>query len=203
MFFDNTRKPVGIGGKIMVNIMNRGHASLSNWGFTFLSPIYEEKVLDIGCGGGANIAKMLEMNEKAHVTGVDYSEVSVDKSKKVNQKAIASDRCEVLQGNVQSLPFEDETFELVTAFETVYFWPTIENSFKEVHRIMKSGGRFFICNESDGEDKASKDWEKKIEGMKVYTKEEIVTALERAGFHAVTVHHDKDRHRMCFVGRKG
>ena len=33
-FFENTRKPQGLGGKIMVKMMNKGHSKLAKWGFT-------------------------------------------------------------------------------------------------------------------------------------------------------------------------
>ncbi len=48
------------------------------------------------------------------------------------------------------MPFDDEAFDCVSAFETVYFWEDLEKCFAEVHRVMKNGGTFLICNESDG-----------------------------------------------------
>ena len=35
-FFENTRKPVGLGGKIMVAMMNFGHSAMAAWGLQFL-----------------------------------------------------------------------------------------------------------------------------------------------------------------------
>ena len=37
-FFENTRKPVGLGGKIMVAMMNFGHSAMAAWGLQFLQP---------------------------------------------------------------------------------------------------------------------------------------------------------------------
>ena len=54
-FFENTRKPVGLGGKIMVAMMNVGHSAMAAWGLRFLQPAPDAMVLDCGCGGGANI----------------------------------------------------------------------------------------------------------------------------------------------------
>ena len=54
-FFENTRKPVGLGGKIMVAMMNFGHSAMAAWGLRFLQPAPDAMVLDCGCGGGANI----------------------------------------------------------------------------------------------------------------------------------------------------
>ena len=59
-FFENTRKPEGFGGKIMVAMMNIGHSAVARWGLRFLKLTPDDKVLDCGCGGGANIKRMLK-----------------------------------------------------------------------------------------------------------------------------------------------
>ena len=59
-FFENTRKPKGLGGKLMVNMMNIGHRALASWGMQFLPMAPDAKVLDCGCGGGANLKKLLK-----------------------------------------------------------------------------------------------------------------------------------------------
>lgn len=82
---------------------------------------------------------MIKRSQNAIVTGVDYSAVSVEKSRKVNAEAISKGRCNILEANVSSLPFGDEFFNVITAFETVYFWPDIVNSFAEVNVV-------FYCN---------------------------------------------------------
>ena len=48
-FFENTRKPVGFGGKIMVAMMNLGHSAVARWGLQFLNAAPDAKVLDCGC----------------------------------------------------------------------------------------------------------------------------------------------------------
>ncbi len=120
-FFQNTCKPKGLGGSLMVNMMNIGHSPMAEWGLKHIKINKNDISLDVGCGGGANIKKLLEKSPKGKVFGIDYSEVSVRKSKKVNKFAVERKHCEILQGNVQELPFANETFDLATAFETIYF----------------------------------------------------------------------------------
>ena len=72
-FFENTRKPTGFGGKLMVLMMNVGHRALSSWGLRFLKLAPDAKVLDCGCGGGANIRTLLKKCPKGIVKGIDYS----------------------------------------------------------------------------------------------------------------------------------
>ena len=72
-FFENTRKPVGLGGKIMVAMMNLGHSPVARWGLRFLELTLDAKVLDCGCGGGANIKRLLKKCPEGIVKGIDYS----------------------------------------------------------------------------------------------------------------------------------
>ena len=181
-FVNQTRKPEGFLGKMMVSGMNSGHAKLADWGMTHLQGIKASNVVELGCGGGRNTAELIKRYPQAKVTALDYSALSVEKTKEYNKDMIAAGRCTVIQGNVAKLPFEDGVFDLATAFETVYFWPGLEHCFSEVCRILKPGGTFLICNESDGTDDTSLKYEKIIEGMKCYTVEQLFSALTEAGF---------------------
>lgn len=184
-FFENARNPVGIGGKIMVAMMNLGHSPVARWGLRFLELTSDAKVLDCGCGVGANIKRLLKKCPQGVVKGIDYSSVSVEKSKRVNEAAVTKGRCDVLRASVTELPFESEQFNAVTAFETVYFWPDLAQCFREVWRVLKTGGTLLICNESNGDTDKDEKWTEIIGGMTIYKDTELKTYLEQAGFHDV------------------
>ncbi len=196
-FFENTRRPEGFGGKLMVSMMNLGHAALAKWGLQHLEVPEGAAVLDCGCGGGANIKKLLEKAAQGSVKGIDYSEVSVEKSRSLNASAISAGRCEIMQANVAQLPFEDNSFDLVTAFETVYFWPELPACFREVGRVLRPGGTFFICNEC-GEDNK---WTDIVSGLKIYTADELTQVLTKAGFTDIVMHKN-DKGWLCATARK-
>ena len=199
-FFDNTRKPTGFGGKVMVAAMNLGHRALADWGLSF-GPAAFQKALDCGCGGGANLKKLLKCCPGCHVTGADYSAVSVEKSQAVNRGAIEAGRCRVLRASVAALPFEDAQFDLVTAFETVYFWPGLQPCFDEVYRVLKPGGTFFICNECGGDNAKDDKWTERIDGMTIYTDVQLRAALEQCGFSDIRMH-KSPRGWLCASARK-
>ena len=201
--FSNTRKPEGFWGRMMVAGMNGGtHAAMASWGLDFGSVPAEGEILDIGCGGGANLQRLMQRSLKGKVTGLDYSPVSVEKSRKVNAEAIAQGRCKVLEASVSSLPFNDDTFVMATAFETVYFWPEIENSFTEVKRVLVPGGKFLIVNEDDGLSGKNEKWEKMIEGMHTYTPDELKKHLATAGFRDITVKRDETKHWLALTATR-
>ncbi len=201
-YVSQTRKPEGFLGKMMLSGMNSGHAKLADWGFTHLPALSPERVVDLGCGGGRNAGEMLKKYPKAHVTAVDYSDLSVEKAREYNKAMISAGRCSIQQGDVSDLRLPEETFDLATAFETVYFWPGLERCFSQVAKVLKTGGYFMICNESDGTDPASLKYEKIIEGMKNHTAEDIEAALKAAGFSEVTSDHHPSEPWITVLARK-
>lgn len=201
--FSNTRKPEGFWGRMMVAGMNGGsHREMASWGLDFGGVPAEGEILDIGCGGGANLQRLMQRSFKGKVTGVDYSPVSVEKSKKVNADAINGGRCQVKEASVSTLPFKDNTFVMATAFETVYFWPDIEKSFAEVKRVLAPGGKFLIVNEDDGLSGNNEKWENMIEGMHTYTPDELNKHLTAAGFREITIKRDETKHWLAVTATK-
>ena len=188
-FVNQTRKPEGTLGKMMVNGMNSGHAKMADWGMSHLPKMNPSKILEVGCGGGRNAGELAKKYPSAKVTAIDYSEVSVAKATDYNKELISAGRINVMQGDVSNLKLPLDTYDLATAFETIYFWPGLEKCFSEVAKVLKTGGVFMIVNESDGTDDTSLKFEKIIDGMKCYTIEQIESALKAAGFSSVTSNH--------------
>ncbi len=125
-FFENTRKPVGFGGKLMVAMMNPGHSPVAQWGLQFLELAPDDKVLDCGCGGGANMTRLLKKCPQGVVKGIDYSPVSVEKAQEGSTRAAISggalrgvagqrgeyDLCEAT-GSMRSLPLKPSISGLI------------------------------------------------------------------------------------------
>ena len=191
-FLNQTRKPEGILGSLMLRGMNTGHAVLADWALSQMPLIEPLKVVDLGCGGGRNVGALLKKYPQSIVDGVDYSPLSVEKAIVYNAASIAHNKSTISVGDVSNLQLTSNTYDLATAFETIYFWPGLETCFANVHRILKDDGRFLIVCESDGMDGMSERYEKIIEGMKVYKANEIESALKSVDFRDIkTFHHGK------------
>jgi len=201
-YVSQTRKPEGKLGRMMLNGMNSGHAKMADWGLSHLTTIAPERIVDLGCGGGRNIGELLKKYPSAKGMAVDHSELSVEKASEYNKALISAGRLEVRPGDVAALALADGTYDLATAFETIYFWPGLEKCFSEVARVLKDGGYFMIVNESDGTDAAGLKFEKIIDGMKCYTAEQMEAALKAAGFSKVKVDHHRSKPWITVLAKK-
>jgi len=199
---NNCAKPEGIWGEIIVNFMNKGHKPMAKWGISHLKFKSDDIILDAGCGGGANISVFLDICPHGKIYGIDYSQISVKKAKEINREAIIARRCEIIEGNVLILPYEDNFFDKVTAFETVYFWPEIEKTFRGIYKVIKPDGTFLVCLEAEKE--AAQKWAKRIDGMNAYSHEEIERLMTRVGFRNVCTYLNNNWGCTwcCIVGTK-
>ena len=201
-YFNNTCKPDGFLGRMMITGMNSGHAKMAAWGTSKFTSMNPDSIIDLGCGGGKNVQELMKKYPNAKMTAVDYSEVSVECSKKRNKEEIKKGRCKVVQGDVSKLNLKDNTYDLATAFETVYFWPGPVKSFKEVFRILKPDGIFVIVNESDGTNDKDQKWVDIIDGMSMYTEQQMISFLKEAGFKDIKVFHNHKKYWISFQARK-
>ena len=184
--FDNMRKPKGKLGNIQLKSMNKEHTPVSLWGLKHLNIKENDIILDVGCGGGININRMASNAKRVY--GVDYSIESVKLSREVNEEYINQGKVEVIEGNVRDLPFDDDTFDIVTAFETIYFWPDIEKCFGEVKRVLKPGGIFLISTESNGSNNLPMKISEKLIDMTVYNDEQVTSFLKNNEFSEITTY---------------
>ena len=184
-FLSNCKKPKGKFGKMIVSAMNKGHAPLALWAFEVCPLKDGESVLDVGCGGGGNLVRILERCPKSRADGIDYSEESVACSRKATKKY--ADRYSILYGDAMRLPYRDETYDRALSCESIYFWPDPVQGLKEMLRVLKKGGKAILASEMTDPEKG-KIWTKRCEGMTIYTADELAALMKKAGFSDIKIH---------------
>lgn len=200
----NPGKPQGEDGNTMLLRMNDSHYAVTGWGLEHWQIRGDERILDIGCGGGATLRRMSEKMTTGHLTGVDYSAVSVETSKEVNHAAVAAGKMEVLEGSVADLPFSEQTFDKIITVESFYFWPDPQENLKEVLRVLKTGGTFLLVADVYGRDDLPPEVVENIERFHLFnpTLEEFKALFERAGFTDIHVHEKEGTTWVCVEGHK-
>ncbi len=96
-----------------------------------------DRVLDIGCGPGAALEAAVAAGADS-VSGVDPSPSMVARASKRVPSAV------VKEGSVESLPFDDGEFTAVWSIATFHHWANREGGLKEMLRVVKPGGAFYI-----------------------------------------------------------
>lgn len=199
---NQTRMPEGRLGKIMIAMMNFGHAPLFNWGVKKLPDIDFKKILDLGCGSGRNISKLAKAYRNSKLKGIDLSPLCVEAASKYNRKLIETERMKIECGDVVTLSEKEKDYDLVTAIETIYFWEDLQHCFENIRECMKEGGVILIVNELDGNAPSSEKYEKIIKGLKAYRTEKIEEYLLRAGFKNIETFRRESPSWIAVTARK-
>jgi ubiquinone/menaquinone biosynthesis C-methylase UbiE len=187
--------------------MNSRHSGVTDWGLAHISIGKHYTILDVGCGGGRTIDKLATAATQGKVYGIDYSQEAVAATKRTNAGRINMGRVEVQQGSVSQLPFPDNMFDLVTAVETHFWWPSLRADVREVFRVVKpGGGRLIVIAEiyKGANTTVAKLAEKYVSrtGMKLLGLDEHRDLFVNAGFSDVQIHEERDKGWVCGVGRK-
>lgn len=201
---NQVRKPTRWIGRLFLWSMNVSHSGLTDWGLEHVRVRRDFTILDVGCGGGRTLQKMAAIATEGRLFGVDYSAGSVGASRRANAPRIRTGQVEIRQASVSRLPFPDETFDLVTAVETHYYWPDLPNDMREILRVVKPGGAFMIVAESY---KGSKrDFAQQLV-MKLLRAAHLSVdqhrqIFEAAGFSQVEVFEEREKGWLCATGRR-
>jgi ubiquinone/menaquinone biosynthesis C-methylase UbiE len=99
-----------------------------------------QRVLDVGCGNGYVLSRYAK--GRANVVGVDLTWTGVSLSGQRFRLQNLSGQ--FLQGNAETLPFHDESFDLVTSMGVLHHVPSMEKAINEIHRVLRPGGEFVI-----------------------------------------------------------
>lgn len=195
----NPKKPQGEEGKQMLRRMNLSHSAVTEWAIDFFDFHEDDIILDIGCGGGAALQRMSKYIKTGHLTGVDYSGVSVEMSMELNAADLRVGKMDILEASVEKLPFDDGIFDKVITVESFYFWPNPVENLKEVRRVLKKSGVFLLVADIYGKEGLKEETLKNIERYRLLnpTPNEFKEMLAQAGFGDIKIHIKSGEDWIC------
>lgn len=102
------------------------------------------KVLDVACGTGDSSIELARLMPEAQITGADISEGMMAVGRKKISNLGMDDRMKLQLADSEAMPFEDNTFDAVTAAFGVRNFEHLEKGLTEMLRVLKPGGRLCI-----------------------------------------------------------
>ena len=173
-------KPIGFRGRIIARLMAIAHRTIYKNVAAALNLQPEDDFLEVGCGSGIFIKSYALYVHS--IAGLDHSEDMIKLASHYNRKHIEAGTAEFRQGEASQLPWEDEKFSVAAAIAPFLFWPKPLESLKEIHRVLRPGGRLVISlgwNADDGMDHTKHI---KKYGIRLYTGKEMQAMFQEAGF---------------------
>ena len=193
--------PTGYFGKFIGNGMAKRNVYDAKWTVSLLDIQPHHRILEIGFGPGVSTQMASEKAAKGFVAGIDHSETMVQAASKRNANAIRSGRMELHQGDVASLPYPDESFDIAFSLHSIYIWQNPVDCLKQLRRVLKPGGLLAITIQP--KDK----WEPNVDAniMTLYFGNDVASMFSDAGFRNVRVEVPQQEDKTsteCILGVK-
>jgi ubiquinone/menaquinone biosynthesis C-methylase UbiE len=145
----------------------------------------DDRLLEVGCGGGAFLHKALESGCTA--TGVDHSPEMVRLAAEQNREAIAAGRLTIVESEAYPLPVPDAAFTCAVMTGVIGFLPDPTAALAAIRGALRPGGRLAVFGATEamrGTPAAPEPFASRIHW---FTREELGEVARRAGFVEVEV----------------
>jgi ubiquinone/menaquinone biosynthesis C-methylase UbiE len=172
----------------------KGHEEVFDRVLQLLQPAADERCLEIGCGGGRLLERLLASGGSA--AGLDHSPDMLALSTERNREAVEHGRLELKLGDASQLPWPEDTFSSVVSANTFFFVAHPDRLLAEILRVLKPDGRAIIATVPGPLPPGSlRNWWVYVWGarMHVYDDQTMRSLVQDAGFRNVLVTSDTSR----------
>ena len=195
-------KPGGWLGRMIEKRMSKRTAIDAEWTVSLLNIQPKSKILEIGFGGGVSTQLASKYATQGFVAGIDHSITMVQVARKRNADAIKTGRMELNQGDAASVPYPDESFDIVFSLHSIYFWDNPVECLKGFRRVLKPDGLLAITIQPK-----NKWGREQIDspGMTLFFGNEIGEMFSSAGFQNVRTESSTENGEInlqCIMGNK-
>lgn len=201
MFFDKFMArqlgcPNGIFSSLTALILTRTNTDINKATVELMDIHSQDRILEIGFGGGAAMEQMTRLIENGLVAGIDISDRMVKRGQKKFAKSISQGKVQIKKGDASRIPYESGYFDKACAVNTIFFWPEPVTCLKEIQRILKARGLIVL----------SVDAKEDIEelpltryGFTLYSDNELRNLLIEAGFLDIRVERRKGQRSTAVI----
>lgn len=185
--------PRGIGGRIVMAVMNRQNAQMYEATERLLRPRNDDIILDIGCGNGIMLERIAHACD-CHLIGADISEDALE----IAKRQLAGTNVELLRCPHPHMPLEDATVDKALTINTIYFWEDLASGFEEIARVLKPEGIFIGTHYTN---RALESYSHTQFGYRMHAEKAVLSAAKDVGL-AVHIEPIMDGRAYCVVGRR-
>ena len=146
-------------------------------------------MLDVGCGEGRHIFGIMQEHPEMKCIGLDMDNDSLHKAEEGYEyfKSISNVGAEFLKGSAYSLPFLDNSLDLIVCSEVLEHLHQYNDAVKEIHRVLKPGGKFYASVPASWPEKIcwalSKDYQNQPGGhLRIFSQSGLVSEIKDSGF---------------------
>jgi ubiquinone/menaquinone biosynthesis C-methylase UbiE len=102
------------------------------------------EAVDLGCGAGQLVMEIARKAPGLHMTGIDLSEKMLADARQSAQRLGLEDRVDFRLGNVEEIPFPDQSLDLVISTASLHHWTDPGKVLNEIDRVLKPGGAYYV-----------------------------------------------------------
>lgn len=102
------------------------------------------RILDVGCGTGKFMFRLYDCNKDLDLHGMDYSKEMIRQAR----FKLKDEKITFKIGDVEELPYESETFDIITCSNSFHHYPNQKKAVSEMHRVLKDDGKVMIIDGS-------------------------------------------------------
>ncbi len=146
-------------------------------------------MLDVGCGEGRHIFGIMQDYPLMKCIGLDMDNESLEKAEEGFEyfKSISEAGAQFLKGSAYSLPFPDESIDLIVCSEVLEHLHEYNDAVKEIHRVLKPGGKFYASVPASWPEKIcwklSEEYQNQPGGhLRIFSQSGLISEIKESGF---------------------
>jgi ubiquinone/menaquinone biosynthesis C-methylase UbiE len=187
---EQARNAKGMLGRLIAFVMARETLSENVRAIDALDVKPRDHVLDIGCGHGRSLEILAARATRGRVAGADPSELMAEIAVTRNRALVKARKVDVAIAAADTLPFDDASFDKALCVHVIYFWESLDASFREIARVLRSGARLALVFRTDADKTAVASFPSEVYHFR--PRSEVIAALMRAGFAVQVAERDAE-----------
>jgi ubiquinone/menaquinone biosynthesis C-methylase UbiE len=193
--------PSGLIGRWLLGpLWNRRNRPLNDVSLAQLALRVDDRVLEVGFGGGYLLGRMSAVVTDGFISGVDISATLVEQCQARYRALIEAGKMDLKVGTADRLPYPAAHFSKAISVNSIFYWPDAPQAIRELSRVLRDGGCLVLCF-TDRASLQQKNFAR--HGLTLYTAGEVQQLLQAAGLHTIgaTPHADRHRKFWCVTAR--